>query len=255
MSYIGALAAVRSRLLGKEFSFVPPYPEMEDLAVWLQEHNATLDNAIGTASVASDDKSNRITLTNKLQVPVFYFGPEGSRERLIYPSLSYEIIDFTPRFTEYLYNSPTYRGEDYKIPFPGSEEIVYDGDVNLGSHARMITRRPIEQPFDFMVELRSYSTDPVESAMLVSYVYSQFEPRGYLRVPMKDGTYRSWDMLFSSFQDLDTREAVRAASPGIVREYSKVWTYKIEGYLDNTDLAALENLVRKRTLSTNHVGD
>jgi hypothetical protein len=42
---------------------------------------------------------------------------------------------------------------------------------------------------------------------------------------------------------------VRAGTPGVKREYCKVWTYRVEGYLDNSDMAEFVNMIRSREIA------
>jgi hypothetical protein len=102
---------------------------------------------------------------------------------------------------------------------------------------------------DIMVEIRVYANDQVISSLLVDYIYTTFPPRCFIRVPQKDGTFRSWDMTFESYHDMDKREAVRSGTPGVQREYAKVFTYKVEGYFDNTDTARIVNVVRSSKIN------
>ena len=246
MSVIGTLAAVRARLQGQAPSYIPSYPKIEDFE---SEFLQPIDNAAAQADVQSSTKKNWLARLPTRKVPIVYFDVPGMRNNLIYPSLTYEVISYTPRYTEYAFDSPEYGGEDYIIPITESAETVLDGDEDLGEYPRIAWRRSLEHPMDITIEIRAYAKDPLESLLLVQYVYGAFEPRGYMRVPMHDGSYASWDLMFEDFKDLDKREAVDSGAEGVVREYAKVWTYKLEGYVDNTELAVLENLVRKRTLT------
>lgn len=242
MSYLSVLRAVQARLQGESFFHVPPFPGPD------------LDGAMGRVSVAQEFRTVNVAVALTLQVPLLFFGVEGARTNVVYPSLSYEIIDYTPRYDEYVHSDLEYGGDVYREEIAASAETVLDSGTDLGASPRMFRERALEHPMDILVEIRAHADDPVVSALLVEYVYDRFPPRHFIRVPMKDGSHKSWDMLFVNYQDLDQREAVRAGLPGVEREYAKAWTYKVEGYFDNTDTAVLRNTVRKRSFVLHRTG-
>jgi hypothetical protein len=229
-------------LEGQDFTYVPPLPSGPN-------------RPGGTAASNANARAEVRSLTNGklLSVPIWRFGVEGQPWKGVYPCFTYEVIDLQPRFDE------TYRfqpdmdsygvGDGYLEPIDRSAETLTDTDgTDLGSTARLANRRPIEQPMDFIIEVRCYAKDDYTSAALVNHVYNLFLPRHFLRVAQEDGSYRSWDLLFQSFQDLDRREAVIAGAAE--REWAKVWTYKLEGYMDTTKQAELTSLIRGRRITT-----
>jgi len=188
-------------------------------------------------------------------VPIFFFDQNGQQQEDNFPSFTYEIVDIQPRMAEYVFPAYTYGGENYNIPVDGSTRTITDSDGTEVTRPSLVKTRPVEQGYDFFVELRAYANDPIDSALLVQYLFTRFPPRHFLRVPMEDGSYRSWDMFQTAFQDLDKREAVREGSNGIMREYCKAVTLRVEGYLDNTNAAVYRNVVQRRVVSTTKTGD
>jgi hypothetical protein len=136
----------------------------------------------------------------------------------------------------------------FNLPIEHSSDDVVLHGTDLGSMPRMSRTRAVMTPCDYLVEIRAYAMDVYQSAVLMKYVYERFPPRHFLRVPMIDGTHRSWDLIFREYKDLDKREAVIDQRIGVHREYAMVWTYLVEGYMDNTDTTKLVNLVRGYTL-------
>ncbi len=261
MSYLAVLEAVRARLEGNSPKYVPPFPGSERLKLWEAE-NPERASAIknGSAKVAArytsstNAKINLGGLKTATEVPIFLFNQEGNYSSQIYPCFTYEVIDFTPRYEEYVQTDLEAGSEFYTREIMTSAEEVVDADgTSLGSSPRLVEKRLVEHPFDILVEIRAFAKDPIMSAEMTSYVYDRFVPRGYIRVPQKDGSYRSWDMLYSSFSDLDRRAAVQEGTPGVTREYAKAWTYKVEGYLDNTDQTVLVHRNRSRSLGLEKV--
>lgn len=252
MSYLGVLEAVRSRLEGRGPYHVPKLPDLpRTLAASAPER------LIGVQKDAVVDAFLRrdvFTEIGAFNVPIHYFDMSGHTYELAYPSFAFEIVDYSPRYEEYLFDDGAYGAEAYSIPVSGSTATVLDNGEDIGMYPRMVKKRAIEQPVNILFEVRAYSKDPIQSALMVNYVYSIFPPRYFMRVPMQDGSYRSWDAFFENFQDLDRREAVRSAQPGIIREYAKVWTYRVEGYFDNTDTAIFSNLVQKRNINVSGLG-
>lgn len=252
MSYLAVEEAVRARLLGNPPGYVPPYPLPTVLQEREHEQPSRVDDGDGTVEIPAEYNTKAVvpdTIVG-IEVPVYKFDVDGHYWKQNYPCLTYEVIGVLPRYTEFLYSNIAYGGEVYVEDVLPSRETVVDNvdDTDLGEGAGMFYVREVEHPFDILVEVRAYSRVLTYSAVLTSYVYRVLEPRGFLRVPHKDGTYRSWDMLFQSFADLDKREAVASGTPGVEREYAKVWTYVVEGYLDNTDTRTLVHRTRSRII-------
>lgn len=244
MAYLGVVEAVIARLQGKPKTFVPELPKLPNHAI------------TGSAELESQFRPKAYIGIVKTQVPIYYLDPSGRDVKKLYPCFTFNVIDFTPRYDEYVFNSKTYNGDYASFSVSPSKADVEDVDENGNPVTlrgdMLMGRRPVMHPYDIMVEIRALCDDDTLSAFMVEHVYANvFEPRDFLRVPMKDGSQRSWDVLFQSFRDLDSRQAVRAGTPGIERQYQKVWTYKIEGYLDNTDKTVLVNVIKARKIDVN----
>jgi hypothetical protein len=249
VSFIGTLEAVRHRLEGNPFDSVPSLVDALQSRVGGVSRLAGLE---GHASVAAALKRTSFARAAGMEVPVYWAGLEGREFKRIYPSLTYDIVGTNPRMDAgFVFQSPSYRGDNYLVPEPLATEALtdVDADEDLGEYPRAARRREVEHPLDVLVELRAYATNPILLAMLEVHVLTRvFLPRHFLRVPQQDGSYRSWDVLYQDSKDLDQRQAVRAGTPGVEREYGKSWTWKVEGYFDNTDTARLVSLVRERRL-------
>jgi hypothetical protein len=254
MGYLGVLESVRSRLTGKGSKFVPPFPSLEQLQKRTTED---IQNAgkRAEAVVPTSPKADPLTYVGGIHVPVFNFRADGANLDLIFPSISFDITGYTPRYAEFVYRSEDYNGDGvYHEPVENSKEEVFDGNgESLGIAARMVKIRPIEHPMDITVEVRVHTLNESEASYLVQYIYNVFPPRYFIRVPMRDGTYRSWDMLFEDFADLDRQEAVYTGAPGAVIEHTKVFTYRVEGYSDTTDQYAYVNRTRKRIITSSEI--
>ncbi len=250
MAYLGVFEAIRARLEGKSFLFVPDYPG--------KAQNLDMSNPQGTvfdfAAVKTLlSRTSNVVVEGVMTVPIHPHEIAGQLLERVYPSFVFDVIAIMPRYQEAVFNSGDYGGEKYSTPVAESVEDVYDNGVFVDTYARMIKRRPIEHPVDFLVEVRVHAKEHVEAALLVQYIYEQFPPRHFLRVPHKDGSFRSWDLFQTDYKDLDSREAVKTGTDLAEREYTKVFTYRVEGYLDNTDMVEFVNLIRKRSLTVEAV--
>lgn len=253
MSYLGLLSAVRARLEGKPFKYTP---KLQDITVRWDEENGRTTLPISAAEVLSELRDPCSVSVGARKVPIYFFDIIGHDEEQVYPALTFEIVDLEPRFDEgSILSLPEYGGlQMHREAISSTSEEVFDGTTSLGEAPRMRESRALEVPYDFIVELRAYAKDPIFSAFLVAYITQRFLPRHFIRVPLNNGCYGSWDLMYESFQDLDKREAARSGTPGFEREYAKVWQYRAEGFLDNTDTAVLENLVRSRTITMDNLG-
>lgn len=230
--------------MGGDFEAVPQLPQYP-----LNIENGHLDPGsggnLGSFGQAPVDglKPGEATF-GSFKVPVNFFGAEGSDVNTAYPSFSYNVIDVKPRFSEYIVPTKEYGGENYVIPV-GAEETIDDYGTEA-TRAPLAKTRTLEHGYDFTVEIRVLCKDEILAALLVEHVFRVLPPRTFLRVPQKDGTYRSWDVSFLAYQNLDDREAVRAGLPGAEREYSRVLTYVVQGYADETDLFTYINIANRR---------
>jgi hypothetical protein len=240
MAYLGIVEAVKARLQGYARTYIPKLPE------------APIQGLHESAGLDSQLRPSTYTAVAQRKVPIFVNDLSGALQRNQWPAISYDITAVEPRFEEYIFLAEDYKGEHALEMVEHTQETVTDvdaeGNIVEVTGAVQAKRRPLMMPVDMTLEIRAHSDDFNMSAMLVEHIYRIFSPRDFLRVPMRDGTYRSWDVIFRDYKDLDAREAVRAGSPGIERSYMKVWTYRIEAYMDNTDRTELVNLVRSRTL-------
>lgn len=229
--YLAALDAVAHRLLGGDPT-LPPQNYTED-AKASDGLLGRLDERVGMLGHPPQGPGG---------IPVFWFDYVGNAyERL--PCFSVECIDTQPRLGNFIACDPDGSQEDYIEELPGTIEILdATGETLTGAPLR--TRRAIEIPYDFMVEVRAYSDDPLMSAKMVSWVSTVFHPVSYLTVRMADGSTRTWDVEQTDYRDLDKREVARTGA----REYAKVWTFRVEGYNDNTLSARLETTGRGRNL-------
>ena len=251
MSYLGVLEAVRARLLGNDPKFVPSFPVPE--VAQKRREEQPLGTVHKKSTIVNAEYNTSDVVPKRIigfEVPVYEFDVSGRYWAQNYASLTYDVTDFSPRYTEHVENPAGYGGRDaYCFPVAGTSTTVTDGDGNvLGEASDLYRQRPVEAPFDITIEVRAYAKDKVQATLLVDYVYTRMGTRGFLRVPYRDGSYRSWDMIHQDYQDLDKREAVRAGTPGLEREYAKVWTYVIEGYLDNTDSTQLVHRTQQRII-------
>lgn len=246
MMYLAVLEAIRHRLEGADPQSVPALPDVYgDLASMPLDMDGSSTVQRTNAAI---DRMSHVTV-GRAPVPIYYFSTKGEPWHGQYPSMTFEMLDVTPRFDDTrIYHSPKYSGGAYLLPLKHSAEQVSLDGVDLGQLPRLAKRRPIEEPYDFMFEIRALADNPTTSAMLVRHIYKCFPPRHYIRVPMMDGSYRSWDMQFKSYKDLDLDMTLVARQGGVVREYSKVFTYVVEGYSDTTDETQVVNLIRSRQI-------
>jgi len=242
MGYLGVAEAVIARLQGKPKTFVPELPK-------LPEHIVT-----GSAELDTQFRPNAHVDIAGVEVPIYFIDPSGRELKSLFPSFTCNVISFKPRFTEFVFDSKAYKGDYAREYIPHTQVDVEDVDEEGNPETRkgpiMLKQRAVMHPYDVMFEIRALCDDDTLSAFMVEHVYANvFEPRDFIRVPLRDGTYRSWDVIFQNYSDLDSRQAVRAGVPGIERQYTKVFTYLVEGYLDNTERAELVNAVRSRRLN------
>ena len=243
--YLGIVEAILARLQGNPPTFVPPLPMKPEHIVG------------GTAAVDATLRPSASVSIVSYDIPIFFLDPAGRDMKQVWPCFTFDILAVTPRFNgeSHYATSDAYRGDYFYDPVVQSKVTVTDvdddGNLVTLTQPAMYRARPVMRPYDFLIEIQALADDDVISAFMVEHVYKNvFDPHdSFIRVPMRDGTYRSWDVLYKGFQDLDSRRAVRSGTPGVERQYSKVWTYNVEGYLDNTDMTELVNATRSRKLS------
>lgn len=239
--YLGILEAIRGRLEGREPGYVPALGPLGALFFGP-------DVPVNFAVI--NEYMQRTTTVNYagLQVPIFLFDVKGLDVFSTYPALTFECIDIQPRTSSGYVASSLASGSDiFKKDVPESVIRAKDGAESIGTIPRMAWLKEHPKPYNFMIEVRAYSRDPVESALLVDYVSSVLPFRGpYLRVPQKDGTVKDWRITQSHFQDADNAQTAGVGSPGLSAEYLKVWTFDVRGFRDNTDTWALVNLIKHR---------
>lgn len=237
MSYLGVFEALRARLEGAAPSFVPKLPD-------------ALASRDMRANVAAENATRNTARVGKVRVPVIRRDKGAQEFTEIYPSLTYAVIDFRPNFGMTVWDTGAYGGDHAWEPLEGSEAEVFDGSVSLGVAARTARTRPVEHPFDVQVEVRAYAKDEAELSRLVEYVWRVLPPRHFLRIPRKDGTFRSCDLIWQEFDGIDPSRAVSGGNAGATREYAAVWTYTVQSFLDTTDQAKLLELVRSVSVET-----
>ena len=228
MPFLGALDSILARLEGKDFSFVPSLRHLEELKI--------RDGGVRHSE----------TTVGIYEVPIKYYDATNERYAVVYPSLTYAIVDIQPRFAEWLPNPRGYKAESYSFPVESSKaQVLSSSGEDLGMCPRMKVTRDIEQPLDIMFEVRAYADSVALAAALVSYVYKCFPYRGFLRVRKEDGSFSSWDSLFLNFTNMSPKQQAAYEQLGIQREYVYIWTYRLEAYLDTSDTAELVNYVRR----------
>ena len=240
MAYLGVVQAILGRMRGDDPRGTPVFASHPD------------NFLAGSAEIAAQLRSDASVNIANVEVPIFYVDPSGHDMESIRPCFTFDILGYTPRNNgESVYDTREYQGDYGYDPVDYAKATVTDYGESDGPLPLMYKTRRIMSPFDILIEIQAMADNDTLSALMVEHVYSNvFDPfSDFLRVPMKDGSYRSWDVLFKDFKDLDQRRAVRAGTPGAERQYSKVWTYTIEGYLDNTDTTQLVNLVKSRKLN------
>ena len=238
--YLGVIEAILSRLQGNPRSFVPFLPE-----------HPTRQLSGNIAGMNTDIRAKGTVNLVSRNIPIFFIDPSGRDMSDLWPSFTYDVLAITPRFAagENNYQSDVYKG-DYAstdVSFSQGRAWSANDDDGVTKGPMLVKTAPQAHPMDIMIEVQALSDDDVLSALMVDYIYRQvFQPRDFIRVPVRDGSFRSWDMTFKNYQDLDARRTVRAGSPGVERQYAKVWTYVIEGYLDTSDLVQMQATVRQR---------
>ena len=247
MAYLGVVEAIRSRLAGNPPEHVPSYPGLPQTS---DPSTEVPGRDINYADILREQmREAKAFINGSFSVPIYPYGPEWSGDYPnVYPSLAFDIIGVEPRYdAETVYYSPKYGGEGYVIPVPYSLDEAKDSGGTQGIDSRMAKTRALEHPFDILVEVKALAKDPVEAAMLISYVYRVLPPRHFLRVPHKDGSYRSWNLFHTDYADLDQRGAIKTGIGG-EQEYAKAFTYRVMAKIDNTDETELVNFIRARQL-------
>lgn len=240
MPFINTLLAVRARLEGNPPEYVPPAPDFG------KAQGGTSRNVgiSGSANVAAAILPSATSRVGGVQVPIHYADTLGAIARASYPALTYNIIDFSPRFDEFHPDtSKTYGGEPFTHVPHSAERVIYLGE-DMGEIPRIAKKRPREQPFDVLVELRAYTTDPTFGFLLARHIHEAFPARGFIRVRQADGSYCSWDMIHQSTKDISKNNVMAGGTPGVEREYIRAWTYLVEAYADTTALTRSIHLCR-----------
>ena len=260
MPYLAVNEAIRARLAGRPPEFAAP---IQDLPSSVQQAGVVVGKG-GEASVQSVSAPEATVNVANVKVPIFDYDKMGYQHEHIYPSIAFMCVDLEPRFEDYIYPEVNFNqndgnisgGDEYQFPVRGSEDEVIDNGTlygtpttpqDLGRAPRMVLRRRVEEPWNYMFDIRVYSTDDVLTAHLVRYIQTVLPVRHYIRVSRLDGSFKDLDIFFNGYSKLDNRKAV-LENPGIMREYCRVLRYTVEGYLDNTDESVLTNRIRERDI-------
>jgi len=238
MPYLPALLAVRDRILGMPRDHVPrfapgsdsqgdPIPGTDALRLML-------------ASVSDTSLAARI---GSLSVPVWFFGAEGHPWESMFPSITYEFVGMEARKRDWRAHAT----RDFPLHLP-TREVEGSKYPDRKDGPGLLERRPVADPWDFILELVIRTDDPVQSAAVLSYLLRCFPIRGYLRVPRFDGSYRSWYVGHETITDNDS--PTMGTEGGTL--YEKRLTYRVEGYLDTTDQTFLVPVVRRNITTVNN---
>ena len=222
--------AVRARLEGRPKDYVAPIPYLNDFLSGQQGRISPSRVAEVEAEILRTTNFNTEALGG-ITVPIHPFDPQGTRSARIYPSITFNIGIATPRYDEAVSQTKKYSADFYESVVADDYIEITDGEETFRV-PQLLKRRPVEHPYDVVVEIRIYSKDYGLKQYLQNYVYERFEPRSFLVVAMADGSSRSWDMLWKDTQDLDKRDA--ALSGLIDREFASSFTYNVEAYADET---------------------
>lgn len=234
--YLAALDAIIHRLLGGNPKTVPPNYVMSPES----------DGVVGRLELPRGVQGHPAWMQGS--VPVYLFNNDGNPTG-VYPSFSVWCIGEEPRHGNYVAADVAGSSDDYKPALPGEAEVFDPATGQTFAGPALRRRRKVEYPYDFIIEVRAAALSMQMDAALGEWVHRVLPPRTYLYVAQKDGTHRVWDCTRDSERRLDARQAV-IADPSL-REQVKTWTYRVEGYVDNTDEGRLETTGRGRTLVTN----
>jgi hypothetical protein len=218
--------SVRARLEGRGPDYVPPLPRINDFESGQQGRVAPIKKSTFEANIRQPGQA-----AARVQVSIHPFGIDGNLTDRAYPSITFNLGPAKPRYTEAVPVSSTVTSEHYVEEVGPRREIVFDDGDTLLVPA-LLRRRTMERPYDVSVEIRAYAKDVGFRSFLQNYVYRAFPPRSFIRVRMADGTIRTWDMLHTDTQDLDSREA--ALTGYADREFALAITYNVEAYSDET---------------------
>lgn len=213
MSYEGIIEALKHRLTGGDPYVAPQVSSPLGSAVRFQLEGA--------------------------EVVVAHRGVEG-RPITERPLISYAIIAENPRFENYL----TPYGNRHDEDVEPSMETVTAPDGTTFQRPALAFQRPFAEPLDFMVEIRAYADSLEDLAKLSRHVRKTFKQRGWLTVPLADGSAEEWDLLWADHKNADERVAVQNGTMGLETEGLRIWTYRLEGYLDNSQDKTLRSKPR-----------
>lgn len=209
----------------------------------------TGDRTLAVAAKDQAEGTGQHAVVNGARVSVLFYDGDARLYPRAFPAYTYNIIGLTPRFDEFVFQG-AYYNDPYRIPSAVHKATVTaDGD-DLGQHARAVRVRPIEQPIDVSFEVRTYAATLPELLLLDEHLLANvFRPRDYIRVAQYDGSYRSWDVLFQESHTANKTSPALSGALGTQREFCRVWTWRIEAYLDTTQLTKLRTTVQERQIT------
>lgn len=237
--YLGVLEGVRWRLEGKD-----PHgnPTLGPLA------GVTIPTDLAAVR-AFMERRTEVNVYD-IKVPIVPTGQLGTNVDT-YPLFTYDIMAVEPRFGDGYVTSHASDGEELHIEryAQSATDITENGVVVAEDSPRMARTKTAAKPFNFTVEVRAYTRDNTLAAFLLSHLDEVLPARTFLRVPLMDGSVKSWRTERTDSKIVDSKLAEGMGAVGLPAELSHVLTYKVFGFRDNTDTWLMRNLVRTREIT------
>jgi hypothetical protein len=166
-------------------------------------------------------------------VPVFPVNIEGRDWSNIWPCVTYYCQDETFNASTFIYADPF--GRD--APDAPTIEVTNRRGKVLATGVQNNERRPHPEAYDLHYGIQVYSKDSTELRWICDAVKKLFPARGSIEVEQMDGSRLQLDMLMEGDPvnlDIGNREVAMSMADNEQRHFSRLFTYRIESYIDNT---------------------
>jgi len=185
----------------------------------------------------------------KTEIPVFRFATRGRRIVETWPSLSFELVNFSFAPQRYIWRADQFR-DPVSTSFKSYTETTWSGKKMPGvtkEGPTLLSVRDNPEPFDLMFEVRSWSKEAIESYALNRVILETFPARGALKFVQESGEPKVCEMALQSVICMDDDEPTLEDSEKAA--FSWVYTYVVETFLDNTEVVTLKRTITQPELT------
>lgn len=193
----------------------------------------------------------------KTSVPVWHVQARGRRVVDVYPSISFEMVGFIFAPTRYIWKDDRIRktgGKQAQVRvefrdhkgMPGRRSSETKRTVTYGPAYHESREHP--EPYNLIYEVRLWSKDHDSDHIYQRMILEALPARGFLQTVQQDGTPKTCEMYQQSVNSVDDPEPTAEDSER--KEFSWVYTYAVETFLDNTEVTEINRTMTEREFTS-----